>query len=67
MGFIFQCQWAFFSPATGSVASYAYVAKHMTVALKKSTFQVGLFLIPSRSLDLERIGCAEVLMGIGKY
>jgi hypothetical protein len=42
-GSFFNVNWAFFGPATGSVASYAYVAKHMTMALKKSTFQVGLF------------------------
>jgi hypothetical protein len=42
MGFIFQRQLGVFGPTTGSVATYAYVAGHLTMALKKSIFQVGL-------------------------
>jgi hypothetical protein len=67
MGFIFQRQLGVSGIQQERCHVCTYVAARLAMALKKSIFRVGLFLIFSRSLDLERIGCAEVLMGIGKY
>jgi hypothetical protein len=42
-GVHFSTSMGVFGPTTGSVAMYTYVAAHLTMALKESMFQVGLF------------------------
>jgi hypothetical protein len=61
MVYNFHCQSGSLLTIQQCIATYLciYRATHMAMALKKSIFQVGLFWILSRSLDLEEIGCAE--------